>query len=98
MLPEALSACLPPEGFVRSYCSYSSGATDAPEVYHAGVALAILAGAVADKLAFPLIGDSVSYPNLWTVLVGPSRAARKTTKKAAKSAEGGSAFGGKIAQ
>jgi len=78
-LPPGISDVIPPNGFLRSYVTYCAQATDAPEVYHVAAGLATLAGAVADKLPFRLVGDRPTYPNMWSVLLGQSRAARKTT-------------------
>lgn len=79
MLPVEISEALPQgHGFLRSYVDYASQCSDAPEIYHAGVALTIFAGAVAKKLQCPWMAGRTLIPNLYTLLVGPSRSARKT--------------------
>lgn len=80
MLPDLLNQSLPQgNGFIRSYVTYASQCSDAPELYHAGVAVTIFAAAVAKKLACPFLAGRVLSPNLYTLLVGPSRSSRKTS-------------------
>lgn len=80
MLPDLLNQSLPQgNGFLRSYVTYASQCSDAPELYHAGVAVTIFAAAVAKKLACPFLSGRVLSPNLYTLLVGPSRSSRKTS-------------------
>lgn len=80
MLPDLLNQSLPQgNGFIRSYVTYASQCSDAPELYHAGVAVTIFAAAVAKKLACPFLAGRVLVPNLYTLLVGPSRSSRKTS-------------------
>ncbi len=57
---------------------YAAQCSDAPEIYHVGVALTIFSGAVAKKLTCPWMAGRTLVPNLYTLLVGPSRSARKT--------------------
>jgi len=79
MLADRISAALPQgQGFLRSYVDYASQCSDAPEIYHVGVGLTILAGTIAKKLACPWLAGRSLLPNLYTLLVGPSRSARKT--------------------
>lgn len=79
MLPDRISEVLPQgNGFLRSYVDYASQCGDAPEIYHVGVALTIFASAVAKQLACPWMAGRILVPNLYTLLVGPSRSARKT--------------------
>ncbi len=79
MLPDRISEVLPQgNGFLRSYVDYAAQCGDAPEIYHVGVALTIFAGAVARNLACPWMAGRTLVPNLYTLLVGPSRSARKT--------------------
>ncbi len=79
MLPERISESLPQgQGFLRGYVEYASTCSDAPEIYHVGVGLTMLAAAVGKKLACPWMAGRVLLPNLYTLLVGPSRSARKT--------------------
>ena len=79
MLPDRISAALPQGiGFLRSYADYASQCSDAPEIYHVGVGLTVLAGAIARKLQCPWLAGRSLVPNLYTLLVGPSRSSRKT--------------------
>lgn len=80
MLPQHVSDALPQgHGFLRSYVEYASTAHDAPEIYHVGVGLTILAGACAKQLQCPYMASGMMVPNLYTLLVGPSRSTRKTS-------------------
>jgi len=79
-LPPVVSDALPQSsGFLRNYVEYACACSDAPPVFHAGVALTVLASAVAHKVRCPWSGSRVLMPNLYTLIVGPSRTARKTT-------------------
>lgn len=79
MLADRISQALPQgQGFLRCYVDYASQCSDAPEIYHVGVGLTILAGVVAQKLACPWMAGRRLIPNLYTLLVGPSRSSRKT--------------------
>lgn len=79
MLPDVISDVLPQgNGFLRPYVEYASYCSDAPEIYHVGVALTIFAGAVANKLSCKWMPGRTLVPNLYTLLVGPSRSSRKT--------------------
>jgi len=79
VLPTAISDVLPQgQGFLRPYVEYASYCSDAPEIYHVGVGLTIFASAVASKLACRWMPGRILVPNLYTLLVGPSRSSRKT--------------------
>lgn len=79
MLPEHIDYALPPRsGFLRQYVEYASACSDAPQSYHLGVGLTILSGAMAKKLICPWMAGRALMPNLYTLLVGPSRSSRKT--------------------
>lgn len=79
MLPTRISDVLPQgNGFLRSYVDYASQCGDAPEIYHVGVALTIFASCVAKNLPCPWMAGRTLVPNLYTLLVGPSRSSRKT--------------------
>lgn len=67
---------MPPYGFVRRYVDYMYPCTDAPVIYHMGVALAMLAVLIPRSVNLP-DGDELS-PNLFVLLVGPSTFSRKT--------------------
>lgn len=76
---ERYASALPPhEGFIRQYIRYASACSDAPPIYHCGVALTLLAAAVSKKITCPWMAGRKLTPNLYTMLVGPSRSARKT--------------------
>ena len=79
MLPDRISDALPKGyGFLRAYVEYAATCSDAPEIYHVGVALTVMASACARKLLCPWIAGRTLVPNLYTLLVGPSGASRKT--------------------
>ena len=80
MLPPHVSDALPQQSaFLRGYADYASATSDAPEIYHVGVGLTILAGAIAKRLACPYMAGGELVPNLYTLLVGASRSGRKTS-------------------
>lgn len=79
MLPPEISDVLPQgRGFLRSYAEYAAACSDAPPLYHVGVGLTIFAGAMADRLICPWNAGRALIPNLYSLLVGPSRATRKS--------------------
>lgn len=79
MLSERVDAVLPLQSsFLRPYAEYASQCCDAPDLYHVGVGLTMLAGTIAKSLACPFMAGRVLVPNLYTLIVGPSRSARKT--------------------
>lgn len=77
---ERYSAALPASatGFITPYVQYAAACSDAPVAYHIGVALTVLASAVSGRIRCPWLAGRSLTPNLYTVLVGPSRSARKT--------------------
>lgn len=75
----ALDDILPQNsGFLKGYVQYASACSDAPEHYHLGVGATILSAAVGKRLGCPWMAGRKLLPNLYTVLVGPSRTTRKT--------------------
>ncbi len=52
--------------------------SDAPEIYHVGVGLTVLSAAISRRLSCPWLAGRALVPNLYTLLVGPSRSSRKT--------------------
>jgi hypothetical protein len=79
VLTDRISDALPQHyGFLRGYVEYAATCSDAPEIYHVGVALTVLAATVAHKIRCPWLAGRVLVPNLYTLLVGPSRSSRKT--------------------
>jgi hypothetical protein len=80
MLPDRISQAIPQgRGFIRSYIEYASSCSDAPEIFHVGVGITVLAAAVAQRLICPYTSGSMLVPNLYTLLVGPSRSGRKSS-------------------
>lgn len=80
MLIQSVSDALPQQSaFLRSYVDYAAATSDAPEVYHVGVGLTVMAGAIAKRLACPYLAAGLLIPNLYTLLVGASRSGRKTS-------------------
>jgi len=73
MLPDRISQAIPQgHGFIRSYVEYAASCSDAPEIFHVGVALTILASVTAKRLVAPFSSATMLVPNLYTLLVGPS--------------------------
>lgn len=80
VLPDNVSQSLPQtNGFLRSYVEYACACSDAPPVFHAGVALTVFSSIVAKDVICPWHAGRSLLPNLYTLIVGPSRTARKTT-------------------
>lgn len=59
-------------GWLKSYIDYCVGITDAPPEYHLGVGLTILAAVCGNKVYFKGFAGVEMYPNLYTLLIGPS--------------------------
>lgn len=78
-LKELVEASIPPSGWLRSYVDYASSLTDAPKVFHLFSGLSLLGSVVGRRAWVPGFGGSSLYPNLWTVILAPSSAYRKST-------------------
>lgn len=79
MLSDLVDGVLPAQSsFLRPYAEYASQCCDAPDVFHVGVGLTVLASTIAKSLACPFLAGRILVPNLYTLLIGPSRSARKT--------------------
>lgn len=79
MLSDRVDSVLPAGStFLRLYAEYASQCCDAPDLYHLGVGLTIFSGAIAKSVSIPFLAGRTLIPNLYTLLVGPSRSARKT--------------------
>jgi hypothetical protein len=68
---------IPKNGFFAKYMRYAMRVTDAPLAYHIGGGLIILAATAPTEYSFPF-GHPL-YTNLFSMLVGASRKARKST-------------------
>lgn len=68
---------LPSNSLTLRYLRYAAGSTDAPLVFHLGGALHLLTAIAPIDYYFPL-GDEI-YANLFTLLIGTSRSARKSS-------------------
>lgn len=80
VISDRVSEVLPDRSaFLRPYVDYATTCSDAPDIYHVGVGLTVFAGAIAHKVTCPYQSGSALVPNLYTLLVGPSRSARKTS-------------------
>ena len=66
---------LPSGGFLRRYVDWGDRWIPAPTAYHLACGLTLLTQAARRELFFP--GASDLYPNLYTLLVGPSSTANK---------------------
>lgn len=69
---------LPVGCFVRTYVERMSGVCDAPDVYHLGVALSLMANAVSPDSSIASPGRPLRA-NLYTLITGVSGGSRKTT-------------------
>jgi hypothetical protein len=79
VLPQEISDILPANsGFLRTYLTYACECSDAPPEYHLGVGLTVFAGAMAERLQCPWLAGRTLVPNMYTILIGPSRSTRKT--------------------
>ena len=66
-------------GLFETYRQAHEGTTEAPDQYHFAV-FKTVAGAIVGRSCWLWNGRHL-YPNFYTVLIGPSRTARKTTAK-----------------
>src|ERR1035438_142202 len=64
--------------WLRRYVRYASKRTDAPLGFHLGVGLSVLATVAGHRLLGRFTGSKLPT-NLWTMLVGSSGEAQKTT-------------------
>lgn len=79
MLSDRVAAVIPERSaFLRGYVEYASQCSDAPDIFHIGVGLTIFSAAVAKTARCPFMAGRSLVPNLYTLIVGPSRSARKT--------------------
>lgn len=79
MISDRVAAVIPDRSaFLRGYVEYASQCSDAPDVFHIGVGLTIFSAAVAKTARCPFMAGRALVPNLYTLIVGPSRSARKT--------------------
>lgn len=69
---------LPVGSFVRTYVERMSGVCDAPDVYHLGVALSLMANAISPDSSIASPGRPLRA-NLYTLITGVSGGSRKTT-------------------
>ena len=75
---EQVNLAVPKFGFIKEYVEYAESLTDAPRVFHLFSGLTALSHA-AVGVSTPGFGGQALRPNLWTVLLAPSSAYRKTT-------------------
>jgi len=73
-----VAAAIPEWGWIKDYVDYAESLTDAPRVFHLFSALTALSTA-SPGVYMPGFGGERLRPNLWTVLLAPSSAFRKTT-------------------
>jgi hypothetical protein len=72
----ALMRCLPPHCFLRRYVEHAAASTDAHAGYHVLAGLSLLTQAA--PLSFVMSKSTRKYPNLYSIVVGPSTDSRKT--------------------
>ena len=86
---ESAAELIPESGFIHDYMTYMKGCTDAPLIYHYGVAVTILSSAVsgADILCKDSLAGSKNHyvlpTPIWSALIGISGAARKSSSMSA---------------
>jgi len=68
-----------PEGFIASYLDWAHDLTDASSEFHLGTALTCLSSCIGSKVVYMGFGGQRQWPNLYTLLLGPSGISRKTT-------------------
>jgi len=68
-----------PKGYLERYLNWATSLTDACKEFHLATALTCLSTAVGSKVVFPGFGGMRQWPNLYTLLLGPSGISRKTT-------------------
>jgi len=71
-------AALPSRGLLADYLAFASPLTDAPQPYHLGVGLVVLATLLGNRVSIPH-GSNPLFPNLYVTLLGRSTFSRKTT-------------------
>lgn len=76
--PEVSEALPQSNGFLRSYVEYISQCSDAPPTYHVAVGLSIFSAAVARNVVCAWNAGRQLMPNIYTLIIGPSRTTRKT--------------------
>jgi hypothetical protein len=80
VLPEfKLYEAVPPNSIFDRYVFYASEKTDAPVQYHAAAIATVVAAALGNRVCVPDFHGSKLFPNLYTMLVGPSSRFRKST-------------------
>lgn len=62
---------IPDSGFVHDYWQFARTLTDAPEIYHVAVGLAMLAATIPPNVGMPYHG-TVLHPTTWILIIGPS--------------------------
>ena len=66
-------------GFLAAYISFGKELTDACSEFHLATALTCLSSCIGSKVVFWGFGGQTQWPNLYTLLLGPSGISRKTT-------------------
>src|SRR3990167_11296867 len=74
----ALMDALPSWSFVKNYVAWAMTATDAPPVFHLGIALSALAPMVPSHVSYLGFGSPLLTP-FWTMLIGESGDTRKSS-------------------
>lgn len=65
--------------FIEAYVKYASSLTDAPKLYHKGLAYTLLSCCVGRTRIN--VSPEAKYPNIWLIEVGLSGVTRKTVSK-----------------
>jgi hypothetical protein len=64
--------------WLKEYVDFASEMTDAPRIYHEYIGMTVLATVMGNHYYMPF-GATEIFPNLWTILIGPSSAYKKST-------------------
>lgn len=73
-----IAELLPSKSFLKDYVEFASPITEAPEIFHVFVGLAVMS-IVVNRQIYITFGDIRILPNLWVVLIAPTSYFRKTT-------------------
>ena len=76
---KSIVAQLDLHGWLENYISWAQGLTDACNEFHLATALTCLSSCIGSKVVFWGFGGQTQWPNLYTLLLGPSGISRKTT-------------------
>lgn len=74
-----LYSAVPPGSLFDRYVQYAYEITDAPIQYHVAAIVTVAAGALGNRVFIPQFHGTKLFPNLYTMIAGPSSRFRKST-------------------